>query len=169
MYKYEILTHLAIGHPWELFPSFPVYTTISILTAFPFWPYLSTKHSEWKIIATYTFNTLMCIWHRFIEVQKSNTPHNLLLLKIYFAWQLFLFVIQFCLLIFKITVKKMAWLQNKQKECECGVDKDNSNYSTTYNNIKVSISEFNKDSLTLCLVECPMAHGMGDSAGPPGH
>ena len=36
MYKRKILTHLATGHPLELFPSFPVYTTISILIAFPF-------------------------------------------------------------------------------------------------------------------------------------
>ena len=36
----RLLTHLAMGHPWELFPSLPVNTTFSILTASPFSPYL---------------------------------------------------------------------------------------------------------------------------------
>lgn len=41
-----VLTHLATGQPCELLPSFPVYSTFSIRTAFPFWPYLSTEHKR---------------------------------------------------------------------------------------------------------------------------
>lgn len=40
---HNLLTHLAIGQPCELRPSFPVYTTTSMRTALPFSPYLEAK------------------------------------------------------------------------------------------------------------------------------
>lgn len=43
----------------------------------------------------------------------------------------------------------MAWLQDKQKECECSVDRGNFNYFYHYTIIKISMSAFNKDSLAL--------------------
>lgn len=40
------LTHLAMGHPSELFPSLPVYTTFSIRMASPFSPYLQKEDKQ---------------------------------------------------------------------------------------------------------------------------
>lgn len=55
MWCVKLLTHLAIGHPRELLPSLPVYTTFSIRMASPFSPYLNRRRNNLVILMVIHF------------------------------------------------------------------------------------------------------------------
>ncbi len=70
------LTHLAMGHPWGLFPSFPVYLTFSILNAGPMILNLEERRQK---------HCKYCSWCD-IPLNSQCSPPNLRIIKIKKKW-----------------------------------------------------------------------------------